>query len=168
MDITTDDVRRFWRAVQRTSTCWIWIGSHVRSSGGYGRFTFKERLLLAHRFSYEVFVGAIPQGMQIDHLCQRRECVNPDHLEVTSGITNLLRGNGQGAINARKTHCKRGHPFDDANTYLLPSGKGRACLICRKQWTLDNAEQVRESGKRSTAAYRARQKAKNSSLLTLE
>jgi len=113
---------------------------------------------MAHRFSYELFIGEIPKGMQIDHLCQRPLCVNPDHMEAVSGIANLLRGNGRGAINARKTHCAKGHPFDESNTYLIPNGTGRACLMCRKAWVAENIDKVRASGRRATAAYRARKK----------
>jgi hypothetical protein len=103
--------------------CWIWLG--YIDPEGYGRHAQGY----AHRRSYEAANGPIPKGMHTDHLCRVKACVNPAHLEVVTPKENFLRGFGACAQNARKTHCKRGHVFDAANTYYPPSG-GRSCRTC--------------------------------------
>jgi hypothetical protein len=106
--------------------CWIWtkrIDKH-----GYARTSVGSKAgLLAHRVAYEAAVGPIPTGLQLDHLCRTRRCVNPKHLEPVTLIENVLRGEGPSAINARKTHCPKGHPYNEANTYTL-----NGCRYCRK------------------------------------
>jgi hypothetical protein len=107
--------------------CWLWTAYCDRD--GYGQFTARNRSRLAHRTSYELFRGAIPKGLTLDHLCRNRSCVNPDHLEpVTKGI-NTLRGYAPSAINKGKQVCKNGHPLNAANTYTRPDGD-RACRKC--------------------------------------
>lgn len=113
--------------------CWEW--QSTIDTGGYGQLKEHGKILSAHRLAYELFKGAIPQGLTIDHLCRNRRCVNPDHLEVVTMRENILRGNGVTAMNARATHCVNGHPFDLFNTYFLSVG-WRHCRICaaeRKQ-----------------------------------
>lgn len=90
----------------------------------------------AHRAAYQYLRGPIPDGLQLDHLCWVRRCVNPAHLEVVTARVNTLRGENPAAQNARKTHCHRGHPFDEANTYWRPDG-GRDCKACRLARLLD-------------------------------
>ena len=82
----------------------------------------------AHRFAYTEAKGAIEDGLTIDHLCRVKACVNPSHLEAVTLRTNILRGENTAAKNARKTHCHRGHPFNEENTYRVPGG--RACRQC--------------------------------------
>lgn len=120
----TDDVR-FWAKVEKTDTCWLWTAK--LQENGYGRFKYDDgHLGMAHRWVYEQLVGPIPEGLVIDHLCQVKHCVNPDHLEAVSSGENVLRGDGPTAVNARKTSCLRGHEFS-----MRPSG-GRKCLVCEK------------------------------------
>ena len=122
------DERNFWLKVERTDGCWEWLAS--RSTAGYGRIWWNGKLMQAHRVSYELFFGAIPIGMDLDHLCRNRGCVNPYHVEPVTRRTNLLRGLGIPAISAARTHCAKGHPFTVSNTYWYRGS--RQCRICRR------------------------------------
>ena len=124
---------RFWAKAQVSpdfDDCWQWTACERAKGRGYGAFRAFGKQRLAHRFAYEVFVGKIPRGLQIDHLCRNRGCVNPTHMEPVTLAQNVLRGDGITAVNARKTHCKRGHLFDADNTYARPDGD-RDCRACR-------------------------------------
>lgn len=107
------------RIVVDESGCWIWHGHCDRH--GYGRCGRG----LAHRASYETFVGEIPAGLQLDHLCRVRNCVNPEHLEPVTMLENIRRG-----FNANKTHCIHGHEFTPENTYRKPKTTARNCRAC--------------------------------------
>lgn len=123
---------RFWRKVQKTEACWLWTAG--MSVGGYGRFKANGRMNFAHRFAYELLVGPIPDGLQLDHLCRVRHCVNPAHLEPVTARENTMRGESFAAVHGVKDACESGHTFDDANTYQRPGG-GRACRACRREAT---------------------------------
>lgn len=113
------------------SGCWNWTGQ--KSPKGYAVTHFKGiSTTRAHRVFYMLLVGEVPKGFELDHLCRNRSCVNPDHLEVVTTKVNVLRGIGPTAINARKTHCIRGHPLSGDNLYTRRSGK-RQCRICIRQ-----------------------------------
>lgn len=120
---------RFWLRVEKTDSCWLW--RDPSSPALYGRFKVADHSVGAHRFAYELLVGPIPEGMEIDHLCGIRNCVNPKHLEPVSGRVNKLRGKTVNALNAGKTHCVNGHLFDAANTLVRASG-GRSCRACHR------------------------------------
>lgn len=124
---------RFWRKVYaHPSGCWLWQGN--KNSYGYGRFKDGSRRIAAHRVAYELFVGPIPPGLTIDHLCQIVACVSPRHLRVATQRENILGSDGRGARNARKTHCPNGHEYDLINTYFDPRGR-RSCRTCwRRVW----------------------------------
>jgi hypothetical protein len=121
---------RFWAKVEKTGGCWWWRGALFPN--GYGSFKEFPRpgiCHLPHRFAYERLVGPIPEGLDLDHLCRNRTCVNPAHLEPVTRRENLLRGDTIPARKNAQTHCIHGHPFDKANTYIAPNGT-RHCRTC--------------------------------------
>jgi len=114
------------------SGCWVWTGA-VMTKDGYGRFWDGDKVRNAHRVSYEMVNGPIPEGSDIDHLCRVRCCVNPSHLEAVSRQINLLRGVGFPAIHNQRTYCPQGHPYEGLNN-INEKDRGyikRRCRICR-------------------------------------
>jgi len=129
LTLTDIDSRRFWAAVHvADNDCWEWTGS--LNPHGYGAFNVNDGHRQAHRVAYEIIVGPIPDGLQIDHLCRNPPCVNPAHLEAVTQRENILRGVGFAAKAARATHCPSGHPYNEANTYVSPSTGWRRCRTC--------------------------------------
>jgi len=118
---------RFWNKVDITGECWLWLAA--KDPYGYGRFK-DARPVGAHRWAYETYVGPITEET-LDHLCRTRSCVRFDHLEPVSRRENVLRGVGRAAINARKTHCLRGHPLLGSNLYVELNGS-RHCRMCHR------------------------------------
>lgn len=115
------------------SECWLWGG--FIDKDGYGMFSAKigskKTTLRAHRAVYEDMIGMIPPGLTIDHLCEVRRCINPEHLKPATNRQNVLRSKKSVAgINVRKSRCVNGHDFDRANTYIRLTG-GRMCRKCR-------------------------------------
>lgn len=124
------DKVRFWAKVEKQSNgCWVWLGA--KYTGGYGSFCLNSKCVPAHRVSYEWENGPISKGLTLDHLCRNRACINPAHLESLTMKENILRGQGLAAVNHRKTHCPKGHPYDTSNTYLVADGS-RMCKACQK------------------------------------
>lgn len=109
-----------------THSCWEWTAARDRK--GYGRVAKHS---LAHRAVYELLVGPIPEGLDLDHLCRNHGCVFPLHLEPVTRRENLLRGATIPARKAAQTCCEAGHEFDDANTYIAPNGT-RMCRACHR------------------------------------
>lgn len=133
---------RFWKSVDRRGAeeCWPWLGS--KDTSGYGTIMWGGRRVGTHVLAYELVVGAVPEGLVIDHLCRNRACCNPAHLEPVTHRENVLRGRGPTAINARKTHCNHGHEFTPENTYLQQNG-GRGCRECHRNITREWARRNR-------------------------
>ena len=119
------------RLVQDPSGCWIWMGC-VRK--GYGQISVKGKMKNVHRVTWELTHGPIPKGVFVLHHCDVRPCANPDHLFLGTNTDNMRDMNAKGrGFNLSKQVCKRGHPFDEENTYYDRSQKGnrrRACKAC--------------------------------------
>lgn len=108
------------------SGCWLWL-AHVDRDTGYARLNVEGRARTVHVLSYQIFVGPVPDGLELDHLCRVRCCVNPNHLEPVTRRVNVRRGLA-GDKNRRKTHCPSGHEYNASNTYTY--GKKRHCKTC--------------------------------------
>lgn len=105
----------------------------AKDKKGYGVLWYKGKTEKAHRIAYSLFNGPLHWTLTIDHLCRNHSCINPKHLEAVSSRTNVLRGNGLAAQNAKKTHCSRGHKYegDNVRVGVSPNGKPRrTCRIC--------------------------------------
>lgn len=111
--------------------CWEWTA--YRSQKGYGQTSYLGKNWPAHRLVYALLAGPIPEGMQLDHLCRNRGCVNPAHLEPVTNRVNTARGNA-GKHMAAKTHCPAGHPYAGDNLYLHSDGR-RSCRTCARERT---------------------------------
>lgn len=116
--------------VDAETGCWLWT-ARIDDSG-YGRFNRGPGLSpLAHRYAYEEYVGPIPDGLEIDHLCRVRHCVNPWHLEAVTPLQNLERGISFAAVNRRKSECANGHPLSGDNVRVVERRDGRRERECR-------------------------------------
>ena len=139
-------IQRFNESVTRgpTRLCWPWKGG--LSTKGYGVLNVHSRPIPAHRIAWILAGRKLDITLELDHLCRNRACVNPAHLEQVTTKINQDRGNGFSGINARKTHCPRGHPYSDQNTNTVKS-KGRTWRVCKTC--------QRERGKRAWIKVRA-------------
>lgn len=109
--------------------CWVWQGAD--NGVGYGVIASNGRQTYTHRVAYEFFIGPVPAGLVLDHLCRVRRCCNPWHLDPVTHRVNLLRGVGVSAVAASRTACPQGHPYDQRNTYRYPNGS-RRCMACAR------------------------------------
>jgi hypothetical protein len=144
---------RFWTKVDMSAGpagCWRWRA--CVGPDGYGRLMVQKRPVGAHRIAYELLVGPIPAGLELDHLCRNRGCCNPAHLEPVTHRENALRGVGFGGINAKKTHCPHGHPYEGANVYRDANGE-RRCRECHRQESRQRAAQQREANPRQPRTH---------------
>lgn len=134
--------------------CWIWTSN--KSSSGYGRVSSPSGMVLAHRLSYELSKGQIPAGLDLDHLCRVRHCINPDHLEPVTRQENLRRSPlVWGALMSAKTHCAQGHAFTERNTrWTGPKRNWRVCRTCSNAATAASRvrRQQRAAGMKQVAA----------------
>lgn len=111
--------------------CWEWTGN--KNHHGYGGFYVDGKNRRAHRYGYERFVGEVPEGLQTDHLCRNRSCVNPSHLEPVTRRENILRGIGPSAIHAAKLVCLNGHSLEGDAVYRRRDRRGRHCRQCQAE-----------------------------------
>lgn len=140
--MTERQIVRFMARIDRSNVdgCWPWTSYRLKT--GYGTFQVNTSgptcMKLAHRLSYELWIGPIPDGLEIDHLCRNRWCVNPAHLEAVTRQENIRRSSSPmvlKAANARRraqTHCKHGHEYTHENTYVTYRLSGSAKRACRK------------------------------------
>jgi hypothetical protein len=119
--------RRLYDGSIRINGCRIWLGR--KDKDGYGRIKDRGSDRQAHICAYELARGLVPAGLQLDHLCRNRACIDAEHLEAVTCRVNLMRGHTQAAMKAAQTHCVHGHEFTPENTYSYP-GKRRMCRRC--------------------------------------
>ncbi|CAL9647293.1 HNH endonuclease signature motif containing protein [Streptomyces sp. enrichment culture] len=153
--VNQETIARFWTKVNKAGDCWVWTSATDKD--GYGRFSVQRRRVAAHRFSYLLAHGEIPDGFLVDHLCHgwdetcmasgnwclHRRCVNPSHLEAVTPQVNQLRGRGASGMAAKRTHCPQGHPYDEENTHVR--GRRRNCRACARarERKRDRSERLR-------------------------
>lgn len=131
--------------------CMRWHGSHTHD--GYAQFRSRRAgHMYAHRYAYELMVGPIPEGLQLDHLCKVRDCCTPDHLEPVTHAENTRRSDAGKTVGARmraKTHCPRNHPYDEENTHINKKG-ARNCKECRRTSSRERMRRKREELRNAT------------------
>jgi hypothetical protein len=137
-----------------TDTCWLWHGPKCKD--GYGSTSRpvegqkQYKSIRAHRYMYELIRGPIPEGKLLHHICAVKECINPSHLMPVSVLEhNRMEPNNLAGANIRKTHCPKGHPYNEQNTRMK---QGRRCCIecCRK----DCRERARARSQKEQEAER--------------
>jgi hypothetical protein len=127
---------RFFQKVNKTDSCWLWTGA--LSSTGYGSMGVQRKATSAHRLSYTLFKGQIPDGMIVCHSCDVRSCVNPDHLWIgtpSDNMKDMVAKDRHGKSSRTQTHCRRGHDFNiyGFKTYTKKNGRvGRYCQECKR------------------------------------
>jgi hypothetical protein len=126
-----------------TGFCWLWTG--CLNERGYGDFRLVDRMERAHRAVYRYLMDTNPpEELVANHLCKVRNCVNPDHIEFVTQRENVLYSYSPAGINARKTHCKRGHELAGDNLYIKPTGS-RICKTCKNE----EQNKARREGRRA-------------------
>lgn len=137
--------QRLWAKVDFTGDCWLWTAGC--NNQGYGQIKVAGKVEKAHRVAWELLVGPISTGREMDHLCRVKRCVNPDHLEPVTHQVNDRRGIA-GAVNGvrerSKTHCPYGHEYSPENTWVDRHG-WRYCRACFQRRDCERAERLRHA-----------------------
>lgn len=143
---SVSEIDRFWKYAmpEPNSGCWLWVGKQYRN--GYGAMFFRGTTVPAHRASWQLFCGAIPEEMEIDHRCKNRPCVNPEHLRLATKAENLANRH------LLKSHCRNGHPFTADNCYFENDGNTRRCKTCRDAARSGSKSHERASANQSRAS----------------
>jgi hypothetical protein len=164
----TPAFRFFAKVAVSPDGCWEWMAQRCTPPVlSYGRFWFDGKSVMAHRFCYELLVGPIPDGAELDHLCRNPPCVRPDHLEPVTSLENVARAErpdpkvwaNNGAHNRVKTHCPKDHELTPENTYIQDRGNGkvsRSCIICREERSKNRRRDAESRRKDAAAHQRAR------------
>lgn len=129
MTLTPARLRAFMRNVEKPAGedgCWLWRGA--TNAKGYGVCAMSDG---AHRVAYEWMVGPIADGMEVDHLCRNKQCVNPHHLEPVTSSENVRRAKEHGPFALRR-YCRRGHALTDKSSWVSPSRGSVMCRACRQ------------------------------------
>lgn len=137
----TEEEFAFWAQVAYVGAgpdeCWAWKGAgsktrhNSKREGQYGRFSYQGKNPPAHRVAWQMLVGPLTREEHVDHMCEFGLCVNPRHLEPKPLFDNVARSPKQVAIlNRAKTHCPKGHPYDEKNTHVTKTGSHRVCRAC--------------------------------------
>ena len=131
-----NSISKFWDKIEYADhvddECWYWTA--YKTKKGYGTFCVNYKILRAHRFSYLIHKGEIPEGFVLDHLCRNTSCVNPQHLEVVTHKENVQRGI---SFNGSKTHCPQGHEYTEENTLKRQDHPNyRDCRTCNREGNL--------------------------------
>lgn len=121
------------RLLRQDGECWAWCGARDRN--GYGHVGIHGKHVPVHRAFYEFYIGEVPPGLELDHLCRRRNCVNPWHMEPVTRTVNMQRAIGVGQYDRshlKATHCTAGHELTAENVYVSGKYKKRRCRICAR------------------------------------
>jgi hypothetical protein len=142
MEYEDKELMRFFHKLDITGFCWLWRGK--LNEKGYASTTHKGKSTGAHRKAYEMLIGPIPEGLELDHLCRIRHCCNPDHLEPVTHLENVARAKAFRNLahthtraqkakrpEGRLTHCKHGHELTEANTLVSKRATGSVRVRCK-------------------------------------
>lgn len=141
--------------------CWFW--TRAVTSKGYGSFSHDGRIWSTHKLAYELLVGTVPEGLQLDHLCRVKRCCNPQHLEAVTGKVNCERTEA-----ATKSRCKRGHALAGPNVRLKSKsrgGKQRECVLCASEIARRQCDRLRTGQRKPSPAWEQRRAAKRAWLI---
>ena len=131
---------RFWAKGEKTQECWNWTGA--RTPDGYGKFRVGHSYVRASRFAYQGLVGSLEPDLLLRHTCRNSLCVNPAHLKPVTARELTRLGRSPAGANARKTHCKHGHPLSGDNLYVDRNGY-RKCSACRQRFQQERKARFR-------------------------
>jgi HNH endonuclease len=156
---------RFWEKVEKTDDCWLWLGNLNGNGYGYTKLEAPSRRNeLAHRISWTLHFGPIPEGLFVCHHCDTPPCVRPDHLFLgthSDNMKDMWRKDRGFSLFRGVTRCKHGHAFTPENTYIDRHGR-RACRACGRdrinRWNAEHREEARQRGREWQRKFRARQR----------
>ncbi len=140
--LTDKEFERLSRKFTVGDGCWEWTAA--KTTAGYAELMVGSRMWYGHRLLHEMFIGPIPAGYEVDHLCRNRGCVRPDHLEAVPPHINNARSDSFSAVHARKSHCPQGHPYDEANTRMYRGS--RRCRACSRARCRARRQRLKREG----------------------